>query len=78
MQKKRKKVIKYILLTLGFGILLFLSYFVYTLYTYIFWFGLEDRVVHNYQLVIDGIVVYSKQNDSLPLNTTAPHDYELS
>jgi len=62
----KKKVIKYIFVTLGFGMLLLLSYFAYTFYTLVFWFGLEDKVVGNYQPVIDGIVSYQKKNDSLP------------
>ena len=62
----KKKAIKYIFVTLGVGILLFLSYFAYTFYTEIFWFCLEDRVVGNYQPVIDGLVSYQKKNDSLP------------
>ncbi|MBC8481968.1 MAG: hypothetical protein H8D47_04805 [Planctomycetes bacterium] len=63
---RKKKMVKYIFVTLGFGTVLFLSYFAYILYTLAFWFGLEERVVGNYQPVIDGITSYQKKNNSLP------------
>ncbi len=62
----KKKVIKYILLIIGFVVLAGIGWFAYTAYTLFFWFGLEDRVVGTYRPVIDGIVEYEKQTDSLP------------
>ncbi len=69
-----KKVIKYISVTLGIGLLVFVGYFAYIVYTALFWFGLEDRVVGTYQPVIKALVSYQEQNDSPPpdINDLSP------
>jgi len=62
----KKRVIKYILAGLGFVVLAGIGWFAYTVYTLVFWWGLEDRVVGTYRPVIDGIIEYEKQTESLP------------
>jgi len=71
---RRKKLIIYISVISGVGLLLVLSTIAYILYTTLFWFGLEDRVVYSYRPVIDAIVSYYEDNDSLPsdINSLIP------
>jgi len=70
----KKKVIKYIFVTLGIGVLIFLSNSAYIVYTLVFWFGLEERVVGTYQPVIKAIAAYQEKNDSPPpdINDLSP------
>lgn len=61
-----KKIIKYVFIILGLGVFFFLSFFAYKFYTYMFWFGLEDRIVFSYEPVIKGIVAYQEKIGSFP------------
>lgn len=63
---KRRKILKYILLTTLVAVGIIFTIFAYQVYNYFYWFGLEDRVVHSYEGIIFSIEKYIEENQKPP------------
>ncbi len=63
---KKRRVFKYILLTILLVVAGMAALFAYQIYDRLCWFGLEDRVVHSYEGVVGAIEEYVRVNQEAP------------